>query len=285
MSLALPIAADGRSAAAVAEAAIRAAGAVVADAFAVIAAGGQVTVDRKGWNNLVTEVDRASETAILDILRSAFPDIAVLSEEAGEIGVAGDEPNASPNAYQWVLDPVDGTRNLASGLPHAAVNVALAHRGEVVLALTYDPQRGELFQAEAGAGATLNGTRIHVADAESLRECVAGFDMGYVEDYGHRLLAMVSGLWPAVQTVRVMGSIALGMAYVAAGRLQVYGHHHAYRWDRAPGLLLVREAGGVVTDLRGADAALVDGPLACGAPLAHAAFMRASDGTAWRDIT
>ena len=283
MSLALPIAADGRSATVVAEAAIRAAGAVVADAFAVLAAGGQVTVDRKGWNNLVTEVDRASETAILDILRSAFPGIAVLSEEAGEIGVAGDHPGD----YQWVLDPVDGTRNLASGLPHVAVNVRLAWTVVVialVLALTYDPQRDELFKAEAGAGATLNGTRIHVADAESLRECVVGFDMGYVEDYGHRLLAMVSGLWPEVQTVRVMGSIALGMAYVAAGRLQVYGHHHAYRWDRAPGLLLVREAGGVVTDLRGANAALVDGPLACGAPLAHAAFMRASEGTAWREI-
>ncbi len=277
MSHALPIAADGRSATVVAEAAIRAAGAVVADAFAVIAAGGQVSIDRKGWNNLITEVDRASETAILDILRSAFPDIAVLSEEAGEIGDAG--------AFQWVLDPVDGTRNLASGLPHVAVNIALAYRGDVVLALTYDPQRDELFQAEAGAGASLNGKRIHVADAESLRECVVGFDMGYVEDYGHRLLAMVSGLWPEVQTVRVMGSIALGMAYVAAGRLQVYGHHHAYRWDRAPGLLLVREAGGVVTDLRGADATLVDGPLASGAPLAHAAFMRASEGTAWRDIT
>ena len=281
MTLALPIAADGRSAAAIAEAAIRSAGAIITDAFAVIAAGGQVMVDRKGWNNLVTEVDCASEAAILNVLCSAFPDIAVLSEEAGEIGVASD----GRSDYQWVLDPVDGTRNLASGLPHAAVNVALAHRGEVVLALTYDPQRGELFQAEVGAGATLNGTSIHVADAESLRECVVGFDMGYIEDYGHRMLAMVSGLWPKVQTVRVMGSIALGMAYVAAGRLQVYGHHHAYRWDRAPGLLLVREAEGVVTDLRGADAALVDGPMVCGAPLAHAAFMRASNGTAWRDIT
>jgi len=281
MTLALPIAADGRSAAAIAEAAIRSAGAIITDAFAVIAAGGQVTVDHKGWNNLVTEVDCASEAAILNVLCSAFPDIAVLSEEAGEIRVASD----GRSDYQWVLDPVDGTRNLASGLPHAAVNVALAHRGEVVLALTYDPQRGELFQAEVGAGATLNGTSIHVADAESLRECVVGFDMGYIEDYGHRMLAMVSGLWPKVQTVRVMGSIALGMAYVAAGRLQVYGHHHAYRWDRAPGLLLVREAEGVVTDLRGADAALVDGPLVCGAPLAHAAFMRASNGTAWRDIT
>ena len=276
MSTALPIAVDGRTAAEVAEDAIRRCGAIVADAIADVTAGKAVATDLKGWNNLVTEIDHASEKAALDILRPAFPNVSVLSEEAGEIGEASE--------FRWVIDPVDGTRNLASGLPHVAVNIALARGDDVVLALTYDPLRSELFTAEVGGGAWLNGTRISVRDAPALRECVVGFDMGYVEDHGRRLLDMLSGLWPEMQTLRVMGSIALGMAYVASGRLQIYGHHHAYRWDRAPGLLLVREAGGLVTDPRGAEAVLADGSMVCGAPQAHAAFMRATEGAAWRDI-
>ncbi|MBM3939309.1 MAG: inositol monophosphatase [SAR202 cluster bacterium] len=275
MASSIPASKSGRDAFAIAEEAARLAGALVARRFRETVgadAAGSLQVTRKGRNNLVTEVDQASERIILDIIRDEYPGFSILAEESGRtVG----------NELTWLVDPVDGTRNFASGIPHVAVNIALARGDDVLLGMTYDPLRDELFAARAGQGATLNGKRVAAA-GESLAEAVLGFDMGYVDDKGKRLLELIHGLWPRMQTVRLMGSAALGLAWVAAGRLQIYAHHHVYPWDVAPGFLLIREAGGLATDTRGGPARFDHEHFIAGAPLVHAEFMAATAGMAWR---
>ncbi|MEX2598306.1 MAG: inositol monophosphatase family protein, partial [Dehalococcoidia bacterium] len=112
---------------------------------------------------------------------------------------------------------------------------------------------------------------------------VLGFDMGYVDDKGRMLLEMLLGLWPGMQSIRLMGSAALGMAYAAVGRIDLYAHHHVEAWDIAPGLLLVEEAGGTVTNIKGAEAVPDNGTVVAGGQRIHERFMEATSGTAWRE--
>lgn len=288
MASGAPAGVSGRSALAVAENAARAAGALLRKRFVETTgadAAGTLQVAFKGRNNLVTEADHAAEALLLDVLRKEFPHHGVLAEESGRIPPVGrsTEPtrDADGSEYTWILDPLDGTRNFASGMPHFAVNIALTRGDELALGVTYDPMRDELFTAQAGGGATLNGRRIAVT-GQALADSVLGFDMGYVDERGRHLLELIQRLWPGMQTVRLMGSAALGFAWAAAGRLQLYAHHHVQPWDIAPGLLLVREAGGVVTDVHGEPARLTDGQVIAGGPAVHAAFMAATAGTTWR---
>ena len=272
-----PIGRGGATAFQVAEQAVRAAGRVALERFRAAgdpSGSGALTVSYKGRNDLVTDADLAAEEAALAVLRREFPDS---STRAGESG-------ATPgrDEYTWVLDPIDGTRNFASGVPHFAVNLALAQGEEVLLGLTYDPVRDELFHAEAGQGAFLNGRPMAVSPTESLEMSVLGFDTGYADEQAKRLLEMVQHLWPDMQAIRVMGSAALGLAYVAAGRIGLYAHHHLGPWDVAPGLLLVREAGGLATDLQGAPATLHGAAAIAANPGLHARFMAATADTAWR---
>lgn len=273
-----PVAPDGRTALAVAEQAVRAAGAIIAarmPAMATAEGRAGVSVQAKdGWNNFVTEVDHQAEAALLAVLDAAFPEFAVLAEESGSRD--GSVP------WRWTIDPLDGTRNFAAGIPQLAVNLALDHDGEIVLGLTYDPVRDELFHAVLGGGAWLNGQRIRVAGVPALTDALLGFDMGYLGDQGKMLLAMLTDLWPGMQSVRMMGTAAMGLAYVACGRFHIYAHHYVQPWDIAPGLLLVREAGGLTTDLRGAGAVPEAGCVVAAAPGVHGAFMAATDGSDWR---
>ncbi len=274
----LPTANDGRGAFEVAEQAVRASGAVIMahlPEMSLPPAQRTVRVSNKGgWNNIVTDVDHAAEKAILSILDLAFPHDAILAEESGS--------RDGTSGYSWCIDPLDGTRNFASGVPHICVNLALSHGDNLVLGLTYDPVRDEMFHAIEGGGAFLNGQRISVSEQSALRECIVGTDMGYKGDEGKLLLAMLENLWPGVQSVRMMGSAALGVAYAAAGRLEMYVHHYVQPWDIAPGLLLVREAGGIATDLRGTFAYPASGCIVAASSGVHAAFMRATEGSNWR---
>jgi len=274
----LPIAADGRSAYTVAEQAVRAAAApIVANIAQMALPEGQRTVHvshKDGWNNLVTDVDRAAEDTLLAVITSAFPTDAIVAEESGS--------RAGTSGYSWIVDPLDGTRNFTSANPHVCVNLALTDGDHLVLGLTYDPLREELFHAIEGGGAFLNGERISVSEQTDLRECVLGADMGYLGDEGKLLLEMLRDLWPGVQSVRMAGSAALGVAYAAAGRFELYVHHYVQPWDIAPGLLLVREAGGIATDLRGAYGMPASGCIIAAAPGVHAAFLAATDGMPWR---
>ena len=275
---ALPTATDGRGAFEVAEQAVRAAGATIMASLPQMSLPvDQRTVivsNKAGWNNIVTNVDHAAEEAILAILDPAYPQDAILAEESGA--------REGSSGYSWCIDPLDGTRNFASGVPHICVNLALSHGDDVVLGLTYDPVRDELFHAIKSGGAFLNGQSISISEQTELIECVLGTDIGYKAGEGKLLFSMLADLWPGVQSVRMMGSAALGVAYAAAGRFEMYIHHHVQPWDIAPGLLLVREAGGIATDLHGVFAYPASGCIVAASPSVHAKFMQLTDSSDWR---
>ena len=272
----LPTGSSGRSALEVAEVAARAAGRVIMEGFHPQPDGERraPVVSHKGRANIVTDTDRAAERESTAVLMEEFPGFNLLAEESGH--TAGKGP------YTWVVDPLDGTRNYASGVPHFAVNVALTYEGESVLGVTYDPVREEMFHAIGGQGAFMNGNPIAVSGIDTLEMGVMGFDMGYTDDKAARLLEAFRSLWPGMQALRIMGSAALGMAYVAAGRIESYSHHNVEAWDIAPGLVLVREAGGVVTDIRDAPAVVNSSGVVAANPVFHKRFMEATAATEWR---
>ena len=228
----------------------------------------------KGWANIVTDVDLESEKTILGILTSEFPQFSILSEES--------EPVSNASAYTWVVDPIDGTRNFAEGIPHFCLVVALAKGSEMVVGVTYDPIRNELFTAEQGQGAFLNGDRISVSQRQEVPDSMLGFDLGYVGETAGLALDMVRSLWPNIQGMRLMGSSALGLAYAACARMDIYFHHHLSPWDVAAGLLLVREAGGEVVDKHGAPSNLFTPSTIASSPRLIERFLAATEGLEWR---
>lgn len=192
----------------------------------------------KGKRNIVTEADLQAEKKIIEIIHEEFPQHGILSEESGKGGADSD--------YTWVIDPLDGTNNYFFGIPLFCTNIALARGKDIILGLTYDPIRKELFHSEVGKGAFLNNRRIHVSGVAGLNEASIGIDLGYKPEISREILERMNKLWPQVYCLRLMGSASLGMAYVACGRLSLYFHKSIYPWDIASGLLLVREAGGEV---------------------------------------
>lgn len=201
----------------------------------------QVSV--KGKSNLVTDVDLAAEKQAISLLQAEFPGHNILSEETTR--------PKSDSEFTWVLDPLDGTNNYTFGIPFFCTTLALLQGEDIVLGLIYDPIRKELFQAVKGGGATVNGKPMAVSAKTKLDDTFVGFDIGYNAQEGTRLLQMACALWPRVHAMRVMGSAALGLAYAACGRLDVYYHRWLYPWDIASGILLTREAGGEVIDWEG----------------------------------
>ncbi len=275
----IPAGTSGRTALEVAEEAARAAGRIIMDRF--VAAMGvdparTVRITYKEPDHIVTDVDHAAERVIIEILQREFPGHGVLAEESGRTAGRGE--------FTWVVDPLDGTRNFAAGVPHFAVSIALARSDDVLMGLTYDPARDELFHAEAGRGTYLNGVRVSVSEVESLDRSIVGFDIGPINERAGLLLDVLRDLWRDILAIRILGSAALGYAYAAAGRVQLYAHHHLAPWDVAAGLVLVREAGGVVTDLQGARARIESTAAMAGNEALQAQFMAATEGSAWRDI-
>ncbi|MBI4337941.1 MAG: inositol monophosphatase [Chloroflexi bacterium] len=265
----LPQGTSGRSAREVALEAVRTAGGMLRERFGTV-----LQITRKGRGNIVTDVDVQVEGMVTSLLRREFPSFGILAEESPE--------SKGESDYQWVVDPLDGTRNYASGNPFFCTTLALAKGSELLLGLTYDPMREELFVAERGGGATLNGKPIMPTSHAELRECILGFDMGYVNSRALWLIDVVRSLWPGMESVRIMGSAALGIAYAAAGRIDIYFHHRLAPWDMAAGILLVAEAGGMVTDRHGAAATLHSDGLLATSPAAHVKFMEATRGLDWQ---
>jgi fructose-1,6-bisphosphatase/inositol monophosphatase family enzyme len=182
----------------------------------------------------------------------------------------------------WVVDPLDGTRNYLSGIPLFCINIALCHDEEPLLGLTYEPIRGEEFRAQRGEGAFLNDRPIRASIKESVMASVLALDMGYDDARAARALSLVRELWPGMQSVRIIGSAALGLAYAACGRFDLFVHHMLYPWDIAAGILLVREAGGAITDRDGGPVSIRSEGVIAGAPGAHADLLRLAAGRAWR---
>ena len=264
-----PLSRTGRSAMDVALQAARAAGGLLMDRWLT-----HMEVSYKGRADIVTDVDLAAEKAILDLLRDEYPDFGILAEES--------EPIRTNSAYTWVVDPLDGTRNYASGVPHFCTVVGLARGDEVVVGVTYDPARQEMYSAEAGKGAYLNGTPISVTEAQEMSQSLLSFDLGYVDEKAGLALDMVRGLWPGVQSMRLMGSAALGIAYAAASRVDLYFHHSLSPWDMAAGLVLVREAGGSMVDRQGRPANLRTPSVIASSHHLIGRFLQATEGSEWR---
>ncbi len=268
----LPRSNSGETALSVCETAARRAGELVMERFH-----SDVEVSLKGRANVVTDADLASERLILEYVSAEYPEFGILSEESAP--VAGSSP------YTWVVDPIDGTRNFAEGIPHFCVVVAIAAGGDVVAGVTYDPVRDEMFAARRGHGATLNGEPMRVSDRQQIDEAVLGFDLGYDFGQAKLLLEMASDLWPQVQAYRLMGSSAMSLAYAACGRIDLYFHHSLSAWDIASGILLAREAGGQVLDRATLEEATLFSPgLIVSNPTLVEQFLTMTDGSAWRGM-
>jgi myo-inositol-1(or 4)-monophosphatase len=202
-------------------------------------------VDNKdGVNDLVTEVDHASEKLIMDIIRNEFPDHFILSEEVGEIKM--------DSAYKWIIDPIDGTVNYANGIPICCVSIGIEHEGKMIMGAVFNPFMDEFFFAEKGAGAYLNEQRIRVSDKDNVtHSClVTGFPYTYV-DMPNGPLEVFGRFIRKGIPVRRLGSAAIDLCWVAAGRFDGFYEHKLNAWDSAAGFLLVEEAGGKVTDFEG----------------------------------
>lgn len=203
-------------------------------------------------HDLVTEVDKGTEALIRKLIRTYFPTHAVLGEEGVEAGAEAAKramEDIKNEEYVWIVDPIDGTTNFVHGLPLFSISIALAHRGEVIVGVVYDPSRDELFVAEKGKGAYVHGQKMSVSQEKALEDSVLSTGVpSEREEALPVILRQVHGLTSKARDIRVLGSAALQLAYVAAGRLGGYWQPGLNAWDIAAGLLLVQEAGGRVTD-------------------------------------
>lgn len=220
---------------------------------AVVAGAGELTrffnntfkiSHKEGVNNLVTEADHAAEKAILEVINTQFPDHYIHSEEKGEI--------IQESEYKWLIDPIDGTVNFAHGIPLCCVSIGVEKAGEVILGAVYNPILKEFFFAEKGKGSTLNDARIHVSEQADVARCclVTGFPYTYINMENGPLEIFDRFIRKGIP-VRRLGSAAIDLCWVAAGRFDGFYEHKLEPWDSAAGHLIVLEAGGKVTDFTG----------------------------------
>ena len=197
-------------------------------------------------NDLVTEADHASEKAIIETIQKNYPDHFILSEETGEVKTASE--------YKWIIDPIDGTINFANGIPICCVSIGLEKEGEIIMGSVYNPFMNELFIAEKGMGATLNDKKLSVSNKDNVgNSClVTGFPYTYLDSENAPLKVFEKLIRKAIP-VRRLGSAAIDLCWVAAGRFDGYFEHYLQTWDSAAGFLMVMEAGGKVTDYSGKD--------------------------------
>ena len=221
----------------------------------------RLSVDQKGKNDYASEVDRMAEREIISIIKTAYPEHAILAEESGK---------HKGNDFVWIIDPLDGTTNFLHGFPQYSVSIALKYKGKLEVGVVYDPLRDELFTAKRGGGAMLNSRRLRVTNQNSLKGALIGTGFPFKTD---RDLDAYLGMFRALTTecagIRRAGSAALDLAYVAAGRMDGYWEIGVMEWDMAAGILLIKEAGGVVTDFSFNDNYLESGNVIVGSPKMH----------------
>lgn len=221
-----------------------------------------VSVNEKDAKDYVTEVDRAAEQAILEVLRKAYPNHGFLCEESGLIQGKGEGAD-----YLWIIDPLDGTTNFIHGLPHFAVSIACKYKGRLEHAVVLDPVRQEEFTASRGRGAALNGRRIRVSTRRSLEGALLGTGFPFRDSQLDNLdnyLGMFRSLVGQTAGIRRAGAASLDLAYVAAGRFDAFWEFGLSEWDAAAGALLIQEAGGLVSDFSGGHDFLEKGSIVAG---------------------
>ena len=203
----------------------------------------QVSV--KGPGDFVSQADKKAEKILHTELARARPGYSFLMEEEGEI--IGDDPQ-----HRWIIDPLDGTTNFLHGIPLFAISIALERQGQLVAGLVFNPVMDELFTAERGTGAFLNDRRLRVAARRDMHEAVIGTGVPHIGRGDHgRYLKQLARLMPEVAGVRRLGAAALDLAYVAAGRMDGFWEEGLHPWDIAAGAIIIREAGGYITDETG----------------------------------
>lgn len=232
-------------------------------------------ITEKRANDFVTEVDEKVEREIIHHIKKAYPNHSILAEESGET------VGATDSEYQWVIDPIDGTRNFIHGFPHYAISIAVMHKGRVEHGLIYDPNRQEYFTATRGKGAMLNDRRIRVSTRKQLEDCLLGTGFAYRHSNPDNQfpVKILSALMPASGDIRRAGAATLDMAYVACGRLDGFWELGLKIWDIAAGTLLIKEAGGLVTDPEGGDTHLKTGNVVAGNPAVIKQMLKIIHGT------
>jgi myo-inositol-1(or 4)-monophosphatase len=215
-------------------------------------------IDRKSQNDFVSDVDRQAEVIIIDILHKAYPNHAILAEESGA---------QQGEKYQWIIDPLDGTTNFLHGHPQFCVSIGLKHEGRLEHGVIYDPFRDELYTASRGTGALLNDRRLRVSGLMSLESALLGTGFPFRKQHHiHSYLNTFNALFSQVGEIRRAGSAALDLAYVAAGRLDGFWEIGLNEWDITAGVLLVQEAGGLVSDFSGGNDYFNTGNIVAGSP-------------------
>ena len=233
---------------------------------------GQFTISNKeGINNLVTEADHAAEKAIFSVIKESFPDHFILSEESGEI--------ITNSEYKWIIDPIDGTVNFANGIPLCCVSIGVEFKGEVILGAVYNPLMDEFFIGEKGKGATLNGKIINVSDKADIgTSCLAtGFPYTYLDRENGPLQVFEKLIRKGI-AVRRIGSAAIDLCWVAAGRFDAFFEQRLEAWDSAAGSLIVQEAGGKVTDYDGKPFSVYQYPMIASNGKIHDELLRIVNG-------
>lgn len=224
-------------------------------------------IDLKGKGDYVTELDRRSEKAIIGRIKEDFPGHIIQAEESGE--------EIQKSSYRWIIDPLDGTANYVQGIPVYGVSVALKKESDILIGVVYYPDRDEMFWAEKGEGAFLNGERIRVSSRKDM--AYAMLASGFPWRSRHHLdayMACFKELFLRAAGIRRMGSAAIDLAYTACGRFDGFWEMQLGPWDIAAGILLIQEAGGVVTDFLGGEGYFASGNVVAGNPFIHEKILR-----------
>lgn len=226
-----------------------------------------VTVDEKKKHDFVTEVDKTAESIIIEAIKKAYPSHAILGEESG---LQGESDTV------WIIDPLDGTTNFIHGYPHFSLSIAIKEKGKLLGGLIYDPIRDECFSASKGSGAYLNQTRLRVTDRQHLDNALLGTGFPFKQpEKLDQYLDTFKALFPQSAGIRRAGSAALDLAYVAAGRLDGFWEYDLKPWDIAAGVLLIKEAGGLVLDFDGGEGYFDHGNVVAGNPKMVKAMLKA----------
>jgi myo-inositol-1(or 4)-monophosphatase len=205
----------------------------------------EFTIESKGSiNDIVTQADKESEAVIIATIKAAFPEHDIYSEESGELLKGSD--------YKWIIDPIDGTVNFAHGLPLCAISIALAHKGEIVLGVVHCPFLNELYVAEKGKGATMNGKPIQVSKQGEFKRALVSTGFAYEwQVKGYNPMVPFEAMMKLNIPVRRIGTAAVNLCWIAAGRTDAYWEHNLHAYDTAAGFLMVTEAGGHITTFEG----------------------------------
>ena len=235
-------------------------------------------ISDNGHNNIVTNVDRECEAHIRAEIAAHFPEHGIFGEEE-----KGDDPTTG---WTWIIDPIDGTQNYAWGIPCFSTVIAVAKDGEVVMGVNFDPINKEMFHAARGQGAFLNEQKIQVSDVSQFEDVIMVTDPAYGPASGTiDTLQMLRKIWPSLKTARMIGSSALSISYVAAGRMDIFVHHRLQPYDQAAGMILIEEAGGLITDRHGNRAELYSDGLIAASSTIHQGFMEKTRHLRWREAS